>query len=35
VAAREPFLKSGAEQQVMDTAKMEGQDRFCHTVPLH
>ena len=34
VAEREPFLKSGAEQQVMDTAKVEGQDRLCHIVPL-
>src|SRR5262245_11802675 len=34
VAEREPFLKSGAEQQVMETAKVEGQDRLCHIIPL-
>ena len=34
LAEREPFVKSGAEQQVMETAKVEGQDRLCHIVPL-
>jgi hypothetical protein len=34
LAEREPFLKSGAEQKVMDTAKVEGQDRDCHIVPF-
>src|SRR5262249_39538316 len=33
-AEREPFLKRGEEQKIMDTAKVEGQDRRCHIVPL-
>ena len=31
---REPCLKSGAEQQIVNTAKVEGQDRRCHIVPF-
>ena len=31
-AAREPCLKSGAEQQIVDTAKVEGQERRGHIV---
>src|SRR5215831_19052771 len=30
----EPCLKSGAEEQIVHTAKVEGQDRRCHIVPF-
>ena len=33
-AAREPCLQRGAEQKVMDTAKVEGQDRRYHIDPF-
>jgi len=32
LAERVPCLKSGAEQKIVDTAKVEGQDRSCHIV---
>lgn len=32
LAEREPFLKSGAEQKIVDTAKVEGEDRRCHII---
>ena len=31
---REPFLQRGVEQKIMDTTKVEGQDRRCHIVPF-
>src|SRR5262245_12238705 len=34
LAERAPCVKSGAEQQIVDTAKVEGQDRRCHIVPF-
>jgi hypothetical protein len=32
--AREPYLQSGGEQQMVDAAIMEGEDRRCHSVPF-
>ena len=34
LAESEPFLTSGAEQQIVHTAKVEGQDRRCYIVPF-
>src|SRR5262245_11086196 len=34
LAEREPCLQSGAQQKIVHTAKVEGQDRRCHNVPF-
>ena len=34
LSEREPFLKRGAEQKIVHTAKVEGQTRSYHIVPF-